>query len=124
MQLTVYDVFPQAFFHEKKHFKNCKKSVQKLSAAAVSYVNVLKESKKAEVIDLPRGVEEQWQKLAADVTSRERVLEEVQRKWRTFNTLLLSVTAWVQEADGLIRGIDLKKSKVYSYVLCLFFERW
>ena len=75
---------------------------------------MLKNPQKAVVIDFSRNTEEQWRKLVTDITVREKHLEELQRKWKIFNTLLSSVTTWVQKADVLIKGFDFSKCKVSS----------
>lgn len=75
-------------------------------------MNILPESRTMEVKNLIWNVDQQVDKMAEEATSCHRQLEEVNRKWKTFDTLMESVGKWMEDAEGLIKNGTLKACKV------------
>ena len=65
-----------------------------------------------EVKNLIWNVDQQVDKISDEVTSRLRHLEELNKKWKTFDTLMESVSKWMEDAEGLIKNGTLKACKV------------
>ena len=75
-------------------------------------MNILLESRTMEVKNLIWNVDQQVDKMAEEATTRQRHLEEVNKKWKTFDTLMESVSKWMEDAEGLIKNGTLKACKV------------
>ena len=75
-------------------------------------MNILPESRRMEVKTLTWNVDQQVDKMTEEVISRQRHLEELNKKWRTFDTLSGSVCKWMEGAEGLIKSGTLKACKV------------
>ena len=75
-------------------------------------MNILPEYRRIEVKTLIWNVDQQVDKMAEEVTSRLRLLEELNKKWKTFDTLMASVCKWMEGAEGLIKNGTLKACKV------------
>lgn len=58
------------------------------------------------------NVDQQVDKMVEEATSRHRHLEDVNKKWKTFDTLMESVIKWMEDAEGLIKNGTLKACKV------------
>ena len=58
------------------------------------------------------NVDQQVDKMVDEATSRHRHLEDVNKKWKTFDTLMESVIKWMEDAEGLIKNGTLKACKV------------
>lgn len=58
------------------------------------------------------NVDQQVDKMVEEATSRHRHLEDVNKKWKTFDTLIEFVIKWMEDAEGLIKNGTLKACKV------------
>lgn len=65
-----------------------------------------------EVKNFVWNVDQQVDKMVEEASSRHRHLEDVNKKWKTFDTLIESVIKWMEDAEGLIKNGTLKACKV------------
>lgn len=100
------------FFVDKKILKKCKKYRRSLHEASDAYMNILPESRTTEVKSLVWNVDQQVDKMIEEATSRQRHLDDVNKKWKTFDTLMESVSKWMEDAEALITNGTLKACKV------------
>ena len=107
-------LFSQLFFVDKTFRKKCKKYRRSLHEAGDAFMKILPESRTMEVKSLIWNVDEQVDKMVEEATSRLRHLEDVNKKWKTFDTLMESVDKWMEDAEGLIKNGTLKACKVRS----------
>lgn len=75
-------------------------------------MNILPESRTTEVKSLVWNVDQQVDKIMEEASSRHRHLEDVNKKWKTFDTLIESVCKWMEDAETLITNGTLKACKV------------
>ena len=75
-------------------------------------MNILPESRTTEVKSLVWNVDQQVDKIMEEASSRHRHLEDVNKKWKTFDTLIESVCKWMEDAEALITNGTLKACKV------------
>lgn len=102
----------QMFFVDKNVLKKCKKHRRDLHHTAEAYMNILPESRTTEVKSLVWNVDQQVDKIMEEASSRHRHLEDVNKKWKTFDTLIESVCKWMEDAEALITNGTLKACKV------------
>lgn len=102
----------QMFFVDKNFLKKCKKYRRSLHEASEAYMNILPESRTTEVKSLVWNADQQVDKMIEEATAKHRHLDDVNKKWKTFDTLIESVTKWMEEAEALITNGTLKACKV------------
>ena len=100
------------FFVDKKFLKKCKKYRRSLHEASEAYMNILPESRTMEVKSFVWNVNQQVDKLIDEATARQKHLEDLNKKWKTFDSLIESVKKWMEDAEALIRNGTLKACKV------------
>ena len=100
------------FFVDKNFLKKCKKYRRSLHEASEAYMNILPESRTTEVKSLVWNADQQVDKMIEEATAKHRRLDDVNKKWKTFDTLVESVTKWMEEAEALITNGTLKACKV------------
>lgn len=104
------------FFVDKKFLKKCKKYRRSLHEASEAYMNILPESRRTEVKSLVWNVDQQVDKMTEEVTAKHRHLDDVNKKWKMFDTLIESVTKWMEDAETLITNGTLKACKVRGVI--------
>lgn len=75
-------------------------------------MNTLPESRTMEVKTLLWNVDQQVDQISEEVISRLRHLDELNKKWKVFDSLMDSVCKWMEDAEGLIKNGTLKACKV------------
>lgn len=91
--------------------KKFRKYQQKLHMVAQSYTKSLAHNQEQDVF-LLQNLNEQQEKFCADVSCRQKQLDDVTKKWRTFDSLMESVTTWMQKAESLIKEGGINSCKV------------
>jgi len=109
---SYFSRYLQTFFQEKKHLRKCSKYVRKLSRAFVEWNQFLMGEEKIKVEGSYRDVELLWETYSSDCSNKQKLLDDLNKKWNTYETLLQSLDTWMQEAERLIEKSKLSVCKV------------
>ena len=110
----------QDFFQRNKCIKKCTKYQKKLHRVATDSVENLAYDSKEDV-SIFLDFDEQARSFCAEVNQRQKQLEDLNRKWKSFETLLESTTAWMDKAESLMLEGGINACKVRCV---LVFKPW
>ena len=102
----------QLFFQERNFLKRCKKQHCSFHEAAHAFMKILPESRTAEVKSFILNVDQQVDKMSEEVTLRQKHLQNVSTRWKTFDSSVDSLGKWMEKAEALIKNGTLKACKV------------
>ena len=75
-------------------------------------MNILPESRTMEVKSFVWNIDQQVDKMIEEATARHKHLDDLNKKWKTFDLLIESVIKWMDDAETLITNGTLKACKV------------
>lgn len=74
---------------------------------------------KIKIEDSYREAESSWETYSSDCNNRQKLLDDLTKKWNTYETLSQSLDVWMQEAERLIEKSKLSVCKVNLNVISL-----
>lgn len=92
--------------------------MRKLNTVYGTCVELIEGSDKDSIADAFREIELLWENYSGECSSRQKLLEDLNKKWNTFESLADSMDTWMHEAERLIEKSKLSVCKVCC---CLFF---
>jgi hypothetical protein len=86
--------------------------MRKLSSTFIECTELIEGNEKDKIADSFREVELLWENYAIECSSRQKLLEDINKKWKTFESLANSIDTWMHEAERLIEKSKLSVCKV------------